>query len=433
MNSEANDNHVPVIRMLFDGYVSTTDDCLECFQPKFYYAVCALIWKIIPITVGKAQIIMAQLINCFAGLTTVYISLLFLNRLHLSDKIRFFVFSLVALNPGMIGIDIQVTNDSFVVMLVSAMLYNFYVFLNERKMSSFVFTCIFAVLTGLTKGNGLPAVVGVGGIFALRILFESDTSFKMKKSLLSYFLIFLIALFVIVPKVGQYSQKRDEKGSAFSINGDMQRWPGFFETTYVMRPGVISIYDSILKFRFFDMIKTPWVTQHPHFYPDHRTSVWSQVYGGTHFVFFNNFPNSWKTENASIRMIGRWIIVLAMIPILIFVFGLLSLIFSFFRSIFKFDFKFLYSSHDFGNVMMLIGYAVFIALYACMYRDYSSMKAIFVFPALIPFIYVFSKSFDSLQKNLIFKPAVLLIDAIIVSLLCLYVITEVCLFFVILN
>src|SRR6266849_3488093 len=88
----------------------------EAYSPKLYHATVAAVWQVLAIPAENhiLQIRIAQLVSCAAGVLTLLVALQLLATLRLAERARFFSFSLMALNPVLIGINAQATNDSFV-------------------------------------------------------------------------------------------------------------------------------------------------------------------------------------------------------------------------------------------------------------------------------------------------------------------------------
>ena len=77
--------------------------------------------------------------SCAAGIVTLWIALVFLcSEINVSANVRFLSFSLMALNPGLIGINAQATNDSFVILFASPALYSGYHFFEKRRVRDFI-------------------------------------------------------------------------------------------------------------------------------------------------------------------------------------------------------------------------------------------------------------------------------------------------------
>jgi hypothetical protein len=70
-----------------------------------------------------------------------------------------------------------------------------------------------------------------------------------------------------------------------------------------------------------------------------------------------------------------------------------------------------------------IGYLLFVEIYTFIYRDFSFMKAIFAFPALITFPYLFLRAAEPLNAYLSkrFRWSTYILNASVVALLIFYI------------
>ena len=86
-------------------------------------------------SIASPRIRSAQLVSCAAGIATLWTALVFLRReADASAKVRYLSLALIALNSGLIGINAQATNDSFVILFVSLALFLGYRFFCRARM-----------------------------------------------------------------------------------------------------------------------------------------------------------------------------------------------------------------------------------------------------------------------------------------------------------
>jgi hypothetical protein len=105
----------------------------EAFHPKLYHVTVAALWRALPI--ASPRIRSAQLVSCAAGIVTLWTALVFLRReADVSATVRCLSLALIALNPGLIDINAQATNDSFVILFVSLALFFGYRFFCRARM-----------------------------------------------------------------------------------------------------------------------------------------------------------------------------------------------------------------------------------------------------------------------------------------------------------
>ena len=268
VNSEANDDHLIVAEIIEqEGTLPTDDDWIECFQPKLYHVTVAAILKFIPLKTRNIRVRIAQLVNCVAGIITMAIAHAFLAKRRLAAKHRLLCFSLIALNPKLIGINAQATNDTFVILFCSLTIYFTYLFLELGRHRDFGCVTVCAILAGLSKGNGLVMLPWIIVVLLAKLLVSKGSSPKLRRNYALYLVSFLFAYFVVVSPLGQYVYKYQRYGTPFMHPMSDGPMPHLFRKTYVRRPGVTSFVDSYLSFRFLDLMRNPTVTNERDSYP----------------------------------------------------------------------------------------------------------------------------------------------------------------------
>jgi hypothetical protein len=421
-NDDWNDYHFGVIKIILnEERIPTIEDGGQCYHPKLYYITAAALLKILHINKEPIQIMSGQFVNGIAGIFTIYIVWLFLKERVLTDKIKFICFSLIALNPGLAGINSQITNDSFVILFVTAGIYFAYRFFNAPKPYNFIWLVIFSMLAALAKASGIILFFGLLIIFGLYVIFGSAISSTSRKTYLLYLILLILSYGIVVPYFGEYAQKYRKKGTPFAINSVPNPLPRFFKKEPYERPGVTSIADSYLTFRFFELLQFPKITNDVNVYPRHRTSLWSQLYGRTNFIYYDNWPVAWQTNNTILFDAGRIIFVLALLPSSLFIMALLKRIYLWFKTVFLLKWTIIAENNDWLFDVFLIGYISSIILFTMKYRDFCSMKAIYIFPALLPATVFLSEGIlyiYKLREKKLFLISML--DSIFYSLMFLY-------------
>ena len=118
-NRQSNDNHIQVVQlMLASARLPQKQDCWECFQPKMFHFTVTKVIQILGLTglTLNGLSLVAEIINLLAGLVTLAIAWAFIARLPVKNKwLKLLAFGLVALNPVLIGINSQATNDTFAI------------------------------------------------------------------------------------------------------------------------------------------------------------------------------------------------------------------------------------------------------------------------------------------------------------------------------
>ena len=120
VNRESNDNHLEVSRLISTQHrLPTKTDCWECFQPKLFHSIVASTLQGSGLIHADTdtQELMAQGINFLAGVITLLVIWRLVGKIPLqNESLRVFSFALVALNPPLIGISAQATNDVFAIL-----------------------------------------------------------------------------------------------------------------------------------------------------------------------------------------------------------------------------------------------------------------------------------------------------------------------------
>jgi Dolichyl-phosphate-mannose-protein mannosyltransferase len=429
VNLEANDNHFEVISVIADeNRIPEKAEFWEAFQPKLYHVTVAALWRALPISSPANRMRLAQLVSCAAGIVTLWIALVFFrSESNVSAKVRFLSFVLIALNPGLIGINAQATNDSFAILFASLALYSGYHFFEKRRVRDFIGMTTAAILAPLSKGNGLVVCIAILLVFAVAFLRGRNGEAMTRDQALLYGSIFLVGFVLVVPRTGSYWEHYRRYGSPFVIPIPPAPFPNAFEKTFVYKPGVTSIMDSLVTFRLFDLLRNPVSTTDGEKYPMHRTSLWSQLYGRAHFAHFDAWPPSWRLPNdggqraaSLVQNLGRLIFLAALFPTVLLLVGIWKRSVSAIRW-----FAGVKGPHaslgDWLLHLSVLGYLAFIVVYSLRYRDYAVMKAIFILPGLLGFLMLFTRECDAFYKRFTDKKAVRLsADLILLSLLFFY-------------
>ena len=403
VNREANDNHLQVISMIADSGVNPgRDDCWECFQPKFYHAVCALMIRMLGLGPGVPRILLAQFVNVAAGIATLVFLRRFIARLAVPPLPAFWAFALIALNPGLVGIDGQATNDSFVILFSTAALYFTWLVVREYSTRALGWMTLFTVLAAVTKGSGLVVFV-----VELLVLIMALAGAARRQHLLSIAVLAGVFL-ATVPFLGPYARYYRLYGSPLVVSIPHDPPPAVFTETYPADAGVTSVAQAYFTFRLFDLIREPVIRTGSVGYPQHRTSLWSQLYGRAHFAQFGQWPPSWASSGPRTLAVGRAILVLALFPLLCGLAGIGRAVRNLLRKA---------PSDSWVFLVFGAGFFGMIVKYTYDYRCYCTMKAIFVFPALLCAARFFVDGFEPIGRSARRHPVGLLTANGVLSLL----------------
>jgi len=387
VNREANDDHMEVVdRILAIHALPQKSDCWECFQPKLFHVTVALTLQELGLAGANQDIqtLVAELLNFIAGVITLGILGMFIRGFPVrEERIKPVVFALAALNPQLIGISAQATNDAFAILFSTLALYGSYKFFQKPKISTFLLIILYLSLGISAKTNSW---VTAFAIFLSLLTWAWMLRGKRNKAL-AYALpfLFVVAGLSLLNPLNQYAANYKNYGSPVLMNLDRPPLPHFFEITYPRRPGIISIQDGIFTFKFFSLLRNPLDRDINNNIPTHRTSLWTQLYASANSAHFENFPPTWATIGQEGFWISRGIFILALLPTLIFLIGAAVELWQVLINFVKRNATIAQATGYGLSAFVFIGYTLFVALYALVYGDFSVMKAIFIFPALMAF------------------------------------------------
>ncbi len=379
-NREANDDHMEVVRRIADlGQNPLVFDCWQCCQAKLFHQTAAFVINLFELTDPAARIVAVQMINVVAGTLTLVVLWWMATKLTSDAGIRLACFSLIALNPKFIGINAQATNDSFVILFGVTSIYAFWRFLTELDAGRGALTIVALVLASISKAQGLALFAMVVTIYAVKAACERSDRGRRRS-----YLVALAATVVLylssVPFLGPYYDHYVVAGSPLAWNTPKAEPPKLFEFTKVERPGVRSVADAYFTFRFFDLLREPYIRGV--FYSPHRTSLWSQLYARSQFVQYDSWPDSWRTRDPFILNTGRVLLVLGLVPLALGVFGVAREFLTLGRGILSRGRDWLASDNRWVLLVLTGGVLFIVVKFSYDLRDFSSMKAIYVFPGL---------------------------------------------------
>ena len=397
VNDQANDIHMNVIKiMAYENRIPENEEDREAFQPKLYHAMVAALLKIVSPQSGRIETILAQLISCAAGIFTVLLAYrFFMNEVGVSEKVRFIAFSLLALNPVLIGINAQATNDSLAILFGSLAFYFGWHFVQNQRVIDFCWMSVSAVLGGLSKGNGLVIFIAILATFAIAFCRIGNAQYPSRNVTALYGFIFLVSYLTLVPTLGPYWKHYHEYGSPFVTNAD----PALvLARSEIFQPGTTSIVDALFTFRFGDMLKNPQRVNTGVDYPLHQSSGWSQLYGRAHFVHFDAYPPTWVVPTGTwarplVFNIGRLILLCAVVPTVLMLTGLLRSLISAGRSLTTAQ----PSERRLTDWLLdftTVGYILFLVVLFIKYRNTGWFKAIYIFPGFLAFLVFFARECD---------------------------------------
>src|SRR5436190_11059759 len=166
-NREANDNHMEVINWILHNHsLPAKEDCWECSQPKAWYLLNVGILNAFHIRKVEDKIIAVQMVNFVFSFFILLFLWMFINRQRYSDRLKLFSFALVALNPCLIGINVQATNDTLAILAGVATVYYASLFFERLSAGTFAGMCLSVIVASIVKGSGLILMVALVLVFA---------------------------------------------------------------------------------------------------------------------------------------------------------------------------------------------------------------------------------------------------------------------------
>lgn len=403
-NGAANDNHREVSELIVkENYIPKPTDCWQCYHPKLYHRTVAKLWIYFEIEDNSTRIKVAQMINAIAGIFTLTLILFFILKQPFPKIAQLICFALIALNPKFIAIHAHPSNDAFIIFFGTLLIYSLY----HRYFWLMLLATIFA---GLSKGNSSVLILGVTVVYFLKIISEKKSSLPFSQNAFKQLFVFLFISIFCIGYFGPYTRNYQLYGKPFKYNTELSGIPHLWKKEAVMRPGVLSLVDGYATFRFWEMLETPIINDSDDNYPRHRTSVWSQLYGRTHFIYFEDWPwGFWQTdlENRTMMNVGRVALVLGLIPTMLFFVGIYKNLQQWF-SIFKDrNLNFIRENKDWILDVFFFGFLGFIITFTAQGRDFSFMKIVYLIPGVlaitIPLLKGVHSFLVSFEKNKIVK------------------------------
>jgi hypothetical protein len=406
VNREANDDHMAVVaRILETGGLPRQEDCWECYQPKLFHLLVALILRAGGLVEADAdrQVQAAQWLNLLAGTATLIVVWRVLRQAPARSPVLVaLAFGLTALNPALVGINAQATNDSLGILFSSLALYLACSLLGRPRSRDLLLVLLFTTLGISAKANVWVTVFAI--VAALLVQAWTNKDLRPRAALLVLLFLPATVLLGILNPLTQYISNYRDYGAPMVLPIKPKALPRLWTETPICpieemhgcNPGLLSVRDGLLTFKFVEMIRHPRIEAGRQDFPPHRTSLWSLLYGRAHSLTYNNFPPSWSTTGLEGFALSRAILILALLPSVLLLVG---------AGMEALDLGRLLRRNAAGArarsyglfALAFFGYLGFIVVYALQYRDYSFMKPIFLYPALISFPIFFVRAAGTLE------------------------------------
>lgn len=403
-NREANDAHEAVANIILTSHrLPTRDDCWECFQPKLFHLIFAAGIKAVgwEDQAGYRQNIVGQLINCLLSVVNLAVVWLFVRTLPFaSTRFKVLAFALVALNPSLIGINSQATNDTFVILFSTLALFCAHRFIQQQRYIYFVLALLALLLCISSKTNGWVTAVAITA--ALVIQGWAQERGERTRSVLwaICFLVAVVSLSVVNP-LNQYVLNWQKYGSPVLLNINPEPLPPFWgKPLSGPASGIWYIRDGFFTFKFLSLLRHPRLDILSLELLPHQTSFWTILYGRAHSVNFDNSLPSWSTSGTAFFALTRSVFVFALIPTLVLLLGAALETITLIKGIFQRNVSLLQTTSFGLFALTFVGYVLFEIVYALVYRSITVIKPIFLYPAILGFPFLFLRWLEFLRGYL---------------------------------
>lgn len=415
-NGAANDDHFEVIGLIVEfGKLPVSTQCWQCYHPKLFHFIVAQIWILFDINSIFWKQLSAQLVNVAFGLGTVLTIRKYVFGLKFKHSILVLVYALLVLNPRFISIFSQATNDALIIFLGNI---GILALLNIFKKPTLKYSII--LIAAITLGAMTKLNFGVyliGTIITLVVLAFIRKNHKLSLKNAYWGTLILTLLFTGYALLGfnGYYKNLQKEGAALTYNTPLYELPKFFEYGDKYIPGIQTIYSGYFKFHYIDLIKHPQLIVENNEIRRHKhvNSHFSQIYGRSHYLYFDQWPVEWQTSNLWMSRIGSLSIALAMIPTLILILGAFLMIKNTFLTYRLKGIKTFSEDDTWVIILLAVGFLAFSMLFSLYGRTFVFMKAIYIMPGLILLAKPLATGFNYLRKYV--KESVLYI---FVTILC---------------
>ncbi len=413
LNNEANDNHVDVVNLIISTHhLPEKRDCWSCYQPKLYYVFCAGVIEAFHIKEFYHRIKAMNMVNAFLGFFILLIIWKFIHCGNLSFNRKLLFFAFFAFNPCLAGINVQSTNDTAAIFFGVLATYAAYRFFTNPGINRAAILTI-ALVGGMLCKASVAVLFGITVLaFAANILFSSNGQNRLKMA--KYLATLLLITFAVVPYFGGYYNNYKQYHSFTLSAWEKDPPPDFFKKTVAMRPGVRCMSEAYFTFRYFDMVRQPYINNEVDNRPLHRTSLWSQLYGRTMFMHFDQWPIGWQSQSPLIVNIGRALIILGIVPLLFFLTGIFLNLGALLIKLYERDWQWFSVPLNYYFLFITLAYLSASMFYCYTYRDFSAMKSIYIFPGFIAFIKMFCDGYAFFEESRFIKPANIALGLIII-------------------
>lgn len=389
LNTEANDDHVePILLWMEQGSYPETTDCWECFQPPLPYLCVKSLSETFGL-VGREAVTAVFKWTNFLLSSLVLLALFFIARsLPLPFHMQWMSILFWGLNPKLLGIGAQPTNDLFVIFLGTLFVIQSIRYLQQPQLLSFLMLLALFLLALMSKASGV-----VWGAVLLGLLIYGLLRKHIHWSTFAIRVVTMLFGILLAFEYGNYHKKYQQYGTAFKINIDPPNRANFHQpdSIYWGRAGVTSFTRSYLSFQLGSLLKEPYNVNNGPDYPKHRTSYFSQLYGQFSHILFERHPASWQSPNNDMLNLARANYLLQLPLLVLFAIGMLFAL----RPLLSLRLD----SYALSAVVVLLFLIVGIR-FSFVYRDFSTMKLLYLFPAVAGMQLCFQRGLLAVGKGM---------------------------------
>lgn len=402
LNNDYNDDHLAVVDAIVStGKIPSASACFQCYHPKLFHVAVTAAVRALHIPPSSHNVLYrlpAQALASIAGFLMLLAGRRFIRETTADRRIRSWALALLCCSAPLAGISVQATNDAFAILFASLALLLTAQLARIAPPAPLPLATVAllsgaCILAALSKGSGLVVFAAIAGLFVWRTLTRVAHTGELGPNLAAL-AILCVPFFAVVPLAGQYAQTYHASGTPLALNVSKNAPPGLCtpvmptEIGAIDRPGVLSVCDGFLTFKLGEILRQPYVNGASNDFTGARTSLWTQLYARSYFLFFEQWPARWSGRQPHIVALGRATLSLALLPTAIALLGLGLGVGTFFGK--RPLAERLWSESGALVVPGIAMLAAFVAL-NYQYRDYASMKAIYLFPVMFSAIWCFER------------------------------------------
>jgi len=158
---------------------------------------------------------------------------------------------------------------------------------------------------------------------------------------------------------------------------------------------------TFFTFRFLELLRVPYNKYDIGPYPQHRESLWSQLYGRMFFLRFDQ--NIWQSTDPRLLSLGRLCLVLGLLPFAALLVGTADRLRALWRGVSLRGKRWLAEDNDWHHLVyvgaMVAALVALIVKYHRLAILFMWMKAFYLFPAILSFFLLFLVGLELLWRR----------------------------------